>query len=218
MQGHHIRVLGYYFGMNPSSSPSYFIFLFLDYKSKHVCDNLHCLVCVLADLSTLSWATGLLLLLRLVDVVFLYLFPLSSLPDSIACGSWLCDSLIDWARGCHDDVDEYFCLRVCWWWLFCWAHAIASDDVGYFTELLTLLIFGNAIRKWSASARISVSISPGRFSKVSYLYFYHWEKGCIWLTKSIATIPLGYKECFSMWAMYREDCVGVFPPGGHTNE
>ena len=71
--------------------------------------------------------------------------------------------------------------------------------------IMILLIFGNAIRKWFTSARISVSISPGRLSRVSYLYFYYWEKGCIWLTKSIATTPLGYKECFSMWVMYRED-------------
>ena len=36
-----------------------------------------------------------------------------------------------------------------------------------------LLIFGNAVRNWSASARISVSTSPGMLSRVSYLYFYH---------------------------------------------
>ena len=36
-----------------------------------------------------------------------------------------------------------------------------------------LLIFGNAIRNWSASARISVSTSPGKLSRVSYLFFYH---------------------------------------------
>jgi len=130
-----------------------FFFLFLEYKSKHVCDNLYCLVCVLAYLSTLTWATSLLLLLRLVHVgFFLYLFPLSFLPDSIAYGSWLCGSLVDWARGCHGNNDEFFCLRLCWWWLFLlsschclwwcwilyWALDIACDDVGYFTELLPL--------------------------------------------------------------------------------
>jgi len=39
----------------------------------------------------------------------------------------------------------------------CWGHA-------------WLLIFGNAIRNWSASARISVSTSPGKLFRVSYLF------------------------------------------------
>ena len=52
---------------------------------------------------------------------------------------------------------------------------VAVDYVSKWVEALPckhVLIFGNAIRNESASALISVSTSPGMFSRVSYLYFY----------------------------------------------
>ena len=50
----------------------------------------------------------------------------------------------------------------------CRTHKLVLDSVIWW-----LLIFGNAIRNWSASARISMSTSPGKLSRVSYLFFYH---------------------------------------------
>ena len=69
-----------------------------------------------------------------------------------------------------------------------------------------LLIFGNAIRNWSASARISVSTSPGMLSRVSYLYFLPLGERVHLTNRSITTNHLGNKECFSMWVINREDC------------
>ena len=76
---------------------------------------------------------------------------------------------VGWVRARVDLLRGYSCASA---GSSTWASASVSGSS-------CLLIFGNAIRKRSASARISVSISPGRFSRVSYLYFYHWEKRCI---------------------------------------
>ena len=108
----------------------YVFFLFLDYKSKHVCDNPHCLVCVLADLSTLTWAIGLSLLLRLVDVVF---FIFSSYPPSLILSShgYFAELLPLPVMMLDTLLSSWHCL---WWcWILYWALAIACDDVGYFT-------------------------------------------------------------------------------------
>ena len=73
-------------------------------------------------------------------------------------------------------------------------------------QLWALLIFGNTIRKWSATARISVSISPGRLSRVIVFIFLPLGER-VHLTNQICCYyPFRHKECLSMWVINREDC------------